>query len=51
MERALQFNGSAIPVFCDLIEENYQDYKIVFSGRKGFHVLLPFHARIGLIPE
>jgi len=29
---------------CDVIEENYQDYAIIFSGRKGFHVLIPFDA-------
>mgnify|MGYP001057909243 CR=1 FL=1 len=29
---------------CNIVEENYSDYLIVFSGRKGFHILLPFSA-------
>ena len=29
---------------CNIVEENYSKYLAVFSGRKGFHVLLPFSA-------
>jgi hypothetical protein len=29
---------------CEVIEENYTDHLVVFSGRKGFHVLFPFAA-------
>jgi len=29
---------------CNIVEENYREYLVVFSGRKGFHILLPFSA-------
>jgi len=29
---------------CSIVEENYREYLVVFSGRKGFHILLPFSA-------
>jgi len=29
---------------CGVVEENYDEYLVVFSGRKGFHILAPFRA-------
>jgi len=29
---------------CNIVEENYDEYLVVFSGRKGFNILLPFSA-------
>lgn len=30
---------------CEVVEENYLQYLVVFSGRRGFHILIPFRAQ------
>ncbi len=30
---------------CEVVEESYSQYLVVFSGRRGFHILVPFRAQ------